>query len=160
MVLFTYIVYPKKYVKNQTFDLSTQRVLAAKHVSMLFMYRCFSLIIYLEERTATLNWVEKRKMDRFVLELPAWISVINESEKPWAFEAVSRNICAGGVFLQTDQPLTVGSVVEMNLILPLDNLSDMEDRRSRIEVAGTVVRSESEGMAVRFDKKYQISPMA
>ena len=94
-----------------------------------------------------MNWVEKRKMDRFVLELPARISVINESEKPWVFEAVSRNICAGGVFLQTDQPLTVGSVVEMNLILPLDNLPDMEDRRSRIEVAGTVVRSESEGMA-------------
>ena len=118
------------------------------------------MLIYLDERTAPLNWVEKRKIDRFDLKLPAWISVINETEKPPAFEAVTKNICAGGVFLQTNQPLTVGTFIEMNLILPLDNLPNMEDRRSRIDVSGTVVRSGSEGMAIRFDKKYQISPVA
>ena len=102
---------------------------------------------------------EKRKMDRFSMELPAWISTVDETGNPRTLEVLTRDICAGGAYLLTDQPLAVGTGIEMNLILPLDNLPKIENRRSRIDVSGSVVRTESQGMAVCFDKKYQISPM-
>ena len=102
--------------------------------------------------------VEKRKMDWFSLELPALIFTIDASEKAKAFEVMTKNICAGGAFLQTNKPLSVGTDVKMDLILSLDNLQEMGGRRSRIDVSGSVVRTESQGMAVCFDKKYTIEP--
>ena len=97
-------------------------------------------------------------MDRFTLELPALISMINESGKTRAFEVMTKNICAGGAFLLTDKPLSVGTDLKMNLILSLDNLKKMGGRSSRIDVSGSVVRTELKGMAVCFDKKYSIEP--
>jgi len=98
-------------------------------------------------------------MDRFTLELPALISMIDESGKQRAFEVRTKNICAGGAFLLTDKPLLVGTDIKMDLILPLDNLEKMGGQRSRIDVSGSVIRTESQGMAVCFDKKYNISPI-
>ncbi len=53
--------------------------------------------------------VEKRQMERFSLELPASLSMKDESGKQKAFELMTRNICAGGAFLLTDKPLSVGT---------------------------------------------------
>ena len=72
---------------------------------------------------------------------------------------MTENICAGGAFLLTDKPLAVGTDVKMDLILPLNNLSKMGEQGSRIDVSGAVVRTESQGMAVCFDKKYNIEPL-
>jgi hypothetical protein len=112
-----------------------------------------------KERAGALSCEEKRKMDRFSLELPAWISVTDENGNPQGFEVITRDICAAGAYLQTDQPLSVGANVKMDLILPLDNLQKMGGKSSRIDVSGAVVRTELQGMAVSFDKRYQISPM-
>lgn len=98
-------------------------------------------------------------MDRFDMELPAWISTIDINGNPWSFEVKTRDICAGGAYLLTDQPLLVGTDLAMNLILPLSNIPEMENRHSRIDVSGSVIRTESEGMAICFDKRYQISPV-
>lgn len=106
-----------------------------------------------------MNHEEKRKMDRFTLELPALISMMDETGKQKAFEVMTKNICAGGAFLLTDKPLVLGTDIKMDLILPLDNILKMEGKRSRIDVSGEVIRTESQGMAVRFDKKYNISPL-
>ena len=98
-------------------------------------------------------------MDRFTLELPALISMIDENGKQRAFEVITKNICAGGAYLLTDKPFSVGTYIKMDLILPLDNLEKMGGQRSRIDVSGSVVRTESQGMAVCFDKKYNIAPL-
>jgi len=98
-------------------------------------------------------------MDRFTLELPAVISITDERGKPRTFNVVSRNICAGGAFLQPDELLSEGTYVKINLILSLNNFRGMEGKGSRINVSGTVVRTESQGMAVCFDNLYQISPI-
>ena len=98
-------------------------------------------------------------MDRFDLELPAWISVNDENGQPQTFKVVTRNICAGGAYLQTDQSLPVGTEVGVDLILPHDHLQKMGARPARIDVSGAVVRAESQGIAVCFDKKYTIEPL-
>jgi hypothetical protein len=99
-------------------------------------------------------------MERFSMEVPAWISLSNESERPNSFEAMTRDICAGGAFLITDQLLSVGTGVEMIMILSFNHSQTMENRHSRIDVSGSVVRMESQGIAVCFNNNCQISPMA
>jgi hypothetical protein len=105
-----------------------------------------------------MNFIEKRKMERFDLNLPALLSIIAESGNTRVFEFMIRDICAGGAFFKTDTPLSVGTDVKMDLIIPLAKLKSGKKNRSRIDVSGSVIRTESQGMAVCFDKKYSISP--
>ena len=103
--------------------------------------------------------IERRDMERFDLELPALLSMDNDkSGNPRAFEVITHNICSGGAFFKTDTPLSVGTDVKMDLILPLEKFKHGKDKRSRIHVSGSVIRTEKQGMAVCFDRKYLIEP--
>lgn len=102
--------------------------------------------------------LEKRKMERFNLELPALLSIVDESGKQRAAEFMISNICSGGAFFKTDEPLSVGTDIKMDLILPLDKFNKIGGKKSRVDVSGSVIRTEKHGMAVCFDKKYSISP--
>ena len=102
--------------------------------------------------------LEKRKMERFNLELPALLSMNEERGSQRAVEFMISNICSGGAFFRTDKPLSVGTHVKMDLILPLERFNKTGGKKSRVDVAGSVVRAEEHGMAVCFDKKYHISP--
>jgi hypothetical protein len=105
------------------------------------------------------NFTEKREMERFDLELPALLSMMDENENQRAFEVMISNICSGGAFFKTDQPLSVGNHVKMDLILPLYKFKKYGGKRSRVDVSGSVIRTNDQGMAVCFDKNFQISPL-
>ena len=102
--------------------------------------------------------VERRNMERFDLELSALLSINDESGNPRAFEVTTRNICSGGAFFKTDNPFSVGTDVKMDLILPLEKFKSQKVNGSRIDVSGVVIRTEKQGMAVCFDKRYRIEP--
>lgn len=104
----------------------------------------------------TLKFNEKREMERFSLKLSTKVSMIDEGGKPRSFAAMTRNICAGGAFLKIAQPLPVETDVKINLILPMDNFRKLGGRSSHIDISGSVIRTESEGMAICFNKKYHI----
>ena len=106
-----------------------------------------------------MNFIEKREMERFTLELPALISIMDENENQRAFEVMISNICSGGAFFKTDNPLSVGTDVKMDLILPLDKFKRFVSKKSRVDVSGSVIRTTDQGMAVCFDKHFQISPL-
>ena len=98
-------------------------------------------------------------MERFRLELPALLSIdYDKNEKPIAFEVMTSNICSGGAFFKTDTPLSVGTDVKMDLILPVEKINTGKCKKSRIHVSGSVIRTEKHGMAVCFDNKYFIEP--
>jgi len=99
---------------------------------------------------------ERREMERFSLEIPALISMVNRSGHPKAFETMTNNICAGGAFFITDTPMSVGTDVKMDLIL---SVKADKAKKARIDVAGRVIRTNEHGIAVCFDKKYNISPL-
>ena len=102
--------------------------------------------------------VERRNMERFDLELSALLSMVDESGNQRAFEAITSNICSGGAFFKTDNPLPVGTDVKINLILPLEKFKTGQRNRSRIDGSGSVIRTDQQGMAVCFDKRYRIEP--
>jgi hypothetical protein len=63
-------------------------------------------------------------MQRFSLNLPALITIMDESGNQKALEVMIRNICAGGSYFKTDEPLSVGTDVKMDLILAFDKLKE------------------------------------
>jgi hypothetical protein len=102
--------------------------------------------------------IEKRKMERFSLKLPAKLAWTGKDNKPEHLEQVTSNICAGGAFFETQKPLSVGTDVKINIILPLEKFKNLKLKRSHIRVSGSVIRTDQQGMAVCFDKKFHIVP--
>lgn len=102
--------------------------------------------------------VEKRKMDRFSLELPALLSITDENGNQRSIEVMTGDICSGGGFFRTDTPFSVGTDVKMDLILPSNKFKKLGGKKSRVDVSGSVIRINDLGMAVSFDKKFRIEP--
>jgi hypothetical protein len=93
--------------------------------------------------------LEKREIERFDLRL---FTLLQELEnRPSQFQLYTRDISSDGAYLCTDDPLPLDTPVELTFYLPVQ-----QEIRSKIHTNGRVVRSEKEGMAVRFDSKYQI----
>jgi hypothetical protein len=96
-----------------------------------------------------------RKLERFDLKLPARIDVLNSDEQ--SLDLVTENVCAGGAFFSTPAPLAEGLAVRVELGLKRENGGGV---LSLVTVGGKILRSQPEGMAIRFDKKYRITPAA
>jgi LuxR family transcriptional regulator, positive regulator of biofilm formation len=94
---------------------------------------------------------EKRKLERFSLELPALISV-PESGVP-SLELSTENISAGGAFFPTPKPLPEGMKVLVELTLRRES---GRGGQSRVRVRGRVLRPRANGMAVRFEKRVEM----
>ena len=66
---------------------------------------------------------------------------------------VTKDISGGGAYFRTLKPLGTGTIVKMELLLPIVNRAGKKTRdMSRTAVRGRVVRTESGGMAVEFDE--------
>ena len=102
---------------------------------------------------------ENRLMERFPMELPVKITAVKENRKERIFESTTQDISSGGAFIKTNQPLDMDTEVEMDLVLPLDQLKRMKGKKVRIKVSGLVVRSGENGMSICFDEDYDLSPV-
>jgi hypothetical protein len=102
---------------------------------------------------------EKRRLERFDLVMPAAIEFVNEHHNERIINLLTTNICSGGAYFHTNQPLPEGTQVKLDLVLPLENLRKLkkEHKKAFIKVTGKVLRTEEEGMAICFDKDYQIA---
>jgi len=104
---------------------------------------------------------ERRTQSRFYYNVDAQVNIHGNPgsrENRWNASYTTQNICAGGAYLLTDRPLIVGTRLDVSFKLSFPEGGNIP-RRSTVSVAGTVVRVEQNGMAVRFDNKYQITPM-
>jgi len=102
---------------------------------------------------------ERRRLERFDLVLPAAIKFMYFDHKERMINLLTTNICSGGAYFHTTQPLPKGTQVKIDLVLPLDKLRKLkkEHKEAYIKITGTVLRAESEGMAICFEKAYQIT---
>ncbi len=99
---------------------------------------------------------ERRRLARFSLQLPARVSIAQRRGE--VRELSTRDISAYGVFLVTEHPELEGTWMRLELALPVENYQQLFHsigREVRLKVRGVVIRRETEGMAVRFDRKYR-----
>ncbi len=101
---------------------------------------------------------ERRKIERFSLELPGQISIVDVGKED-VLNLLTRDICAGGAFFHTEEPLPVGTNVRIDLVLPLERLRKLQGKKALIKVSGKVIRSEMQGMAICFNEDFQLSSL-
>ena len=102
---------------------------------------------------------DRRKEERFDLCLGAMIMVIpkNAAKKKKIQHLLTKNICMGGAFFSTSKGLPVGTKVKIQLVLPLHMLKTVKEKKALLQVEkGVVLRLESDGMAIAFEKGFEI----
>ena len=105
-----------------------------------------------------LRMSENRSLERFDLELPAKVEIIPEDEEAEVqiLNIFTKDICAGGAFFRAECQLPEGTKVNIDLVMPLENLKELTGKHAYIEVSGYVVRNGDEGFAIRFEPDYRI----
>jgi hypothetical protein len=102
---------------------------------------------------------ERRRLERFDLQVPAKIEVLSSPDTASIFELLTKDICAGGAYFPTKTALAAGTKVKLDILLPVRNVNALSDNtRGLIKVNGTVIRSGPAGMAIGFDTGYLITP--
>ena len=107
-----------------------------------------------------MHLVEKRKLERFNLEVSAKIGVLSTTEDTERLDLLTSNVCSGGAYFKTAQPLPVDTEISVELVLPLDKFKKQPSAyaKAQIRLTGKVLRAESNGMGICFEKDYQIQP--
>ena len=104
--------------------------------------------------------IEKRKVERFDLQLEALISLPGEASHADTGNLVTRDISMNGVFLITETPLPVGAKINVDMILTLGGGKKQDSQQAWIKASGKVLRTDNQGMAVGFDDKSRILPLS
>jgi hypothetical protein len=104
--------------------------------------------------------IEKRKVERFDLQLEAFVSLPGSVSQNRTDSLITRDISMCGAFLMTDKPLPVGSKICVDMILTLAGREKKGAQKAWIKASGKVLRSDNEGMAVSFDDQSRILPIS
>lgn len=105
---------------------------------------------------------EHRRFERFDLGLASRITVKGRKRTSGKepLDLTTENISSGGAFFHTDQSLPEGTEVVIDIILPLERLKKMKGTHARVNVEGVVLRAGEEGMAIRFNRNFNILPVS
>ncbi|MBN1547940.1 MAG: PilZ domain-containing protein [Syntrophaceae bacterium] len=100
---------------------------------------------------------DKRKFERFAIQVPARIEVPAQDGHAVKLELETHDLSAGGTFIKLDHPLPEGSQVKIDIVLSFEELKTEIDPSGSLilSTTGRVVRSEAEGIAIRFDENYE-----
>ena len=101
---------------------------------------------------------ERRKLERYNLVIPTRIVLTNSGQESEVFEINTCNISAGGAFFKTAHKIPIGTDLNMNFVLPIEKLARLLGVNSFVKVKGKIIRIDMEGIAVSFNKKYEIIP--
>ncbi len=105
--------------------------------------------------------IEKRKFERFELQVPAKLETLARKTSARQLSLKTANVCAGGAFFSTSNVLTEGTNVRLELVLTFNECKMPADsKNARVRILGTVIRSQKDGMAIRFSEDYVIDPLA
>ncbi|MFW6137553.1 MAG: PilZ domain-containing protein [Spirochaetota bacterium] len=99
---------------------------------------------------------DRREQERYQLDLPARVTLM-EPGKTQVLQLYTKNVCNGGAFLPTSRKIPLGSRVQLDLILSIGLLHRVMGANGLVRVKGTIIRTEPEGIAVHFDKHYQLA---
>jgi hypothetical protein len=102
--------------------------------------------------------MEKRKFERFEIEMPARMETTSSMKKQ-AFDLVTKNISASGAYLSTSSLFSDGLRVKLSLIALNKKLFEITGLQSLIECEGSIVRTTPTGLAIWFDRECQITSL-
>jgi uncharacterized protein (TIGR02266 family) len=96
-----------------------------------------------EEQRALLKELEERLFEgKRKHERKPFLMAVDYSTQDHVYKDFIQNVSAGGVFIQTNMPFSVGQ--EVSLTFPLPN------HKKHIKIIGEVVRTAPQGVGVKF----------
>ena len=98
---------------------------------------------------------ERRQYARFNISLPVRLEALTLDTKK-VLDLDTRDISFSGVFINTLTSFPEGTRFILDFTLPSDNLKEFKDIKSLKGCVGSMVRSDSNGIAIQFDKECQI----
>ena len=104
---------------------------------------------------------ERRKLERYQLHVPTTIELADGSGHHETLQLQTEDISADGAFFVSSQPISEGAHLKLEMILSVDKLRDLIGANKRVELRmeGKVIRCDSSGIAVIFNRKYQIKAL-
>lgn len=103
---------------------------------------------------------DQREMQRFSIAVPARVEPADEAPANPGPDLYSRDVCAGGAFFLTSQPLDVGTQVVVQMLLCPRDITASPGRKAQVTISGEVLRTDRNGIAVRFNSNYKITSVA
>jgi hypothetical protein len=100
---------------------------------------------------------DKRKFERFEIQVPAKIEITAQDGRSVKFELETQDLSAGGMFIKLDQPLPEGCQIKIDIVLSFEELITATDPSGSLllTTTGYVVRSGDDGIAICFDENYE-----
>jgi len=99
--------------------------------------------------------MDKRKYERFDIELPARLETI-ASKKKQVYDLLTKNISASGAYISTSSPFSDSLHLKISLTTQNKKIAKLTGAQCLIECEGSVVRSTPRGIAICFNKNCQI----
>jgi hypothetical protein len=102
---------------------------------------------------------ERRKIERLELRTPARIEVTAKSGQKISLQAETKDISSHGAFFATEERIEKSVSLDIELIVSMEKFQQLLGRKNqvRIQLQGTVIRNEPDGIAVSFRRKYKIT---
>jgi hypothetical protein len=102
---------------------------------------------------------ERRKLERFRLQLPA--KLVSFSNYQEVLKLRTRDISSDGAFLITDISVPEGCPITLELLLPAEQFRQLFNKKRNVslKIRGRVIRKEASGLAIQFEKKYEIGSL-
>ena len=99
---------------------------------------------------------DRRQYERFAAKLPARLEAITPGRKNVLYLA-TKDISAAGAFIYTMEYFPKGTQFILDFTIPKDSINELADVKSLMEcTTGSMVRNNSEGMAIHFDRECYI----
>lgn len=98
---------------------------------------------------------ERRLHRRLNIPLPVRVNAMS-GDVLMALDLEARDISYSGTFIPTLTSFPEGTSFILDFTIPSDNFKDFKNVDSLIGCSGTMVRSDSKGIAIKFDKKCRI----
>jgi hypothetical protein len=102
---------------------------------------------------------ERRQIQRLELQAPARIEGVGKSGTTINIQTETKDISSHGAFFLTEEQIEENVNLDIELILSMKKFQELLGRKDqvRLQIRGTVIRSELNGIAVSFSRKYKIS---
>ena len=118
------------------------------------------LIFFLQPyRSRTMEMKERRKIQRLDLRAPARIEAMPKDGKKISLNAETKDISSHGAFFITEDRIEQNVNLDIELVVSMKKLEQLLGRKGqvKIQIQGTVIRNEPDGIAASFSRKYKIT---
>ena len=105
------------------------------------------------------GYEERRKHERYDLVLPCLLNIIQDDVVSNVVEIKTRNISAGGVFLDFVRNKGHFERAKVDILISPDIIKSNSACGTFISANGKIVRSEKNGTALLFSESYRIGPL-